>query len=64
MCTVRDVLGHDSKTADWRLFIDSSKTSLKVVLLHNGNKFPPVPLACATNVKETYENMKIPLGKI
>ncbi|GFG37027.1 hypothetical protein Cfor_05729 [Coptotermes formosanus] len=64
ICTVMDVLGHEHKTTDWRLFIDSSKTSLKVVLLHNGNKFPSVPLAYATNMKETYENTKILLEKI
>ena len=27
------------KPEEWRLFIDSSKQSLKCVLLHNGNKF-------------------------
>ena len=29
---------------DWRLFIDSSKRSLKCVLLHNGNLYGSVPL--------------------
>jgi hypothetical protein len=58
---VMDILGHEHKTTDWRLFIDSSKTSLKVVLLHNGNKFPSVPLVYATKTKETYEN---PVGRI
>jgi len=38
--------------------------SLKVVLLHNGNKFPSVPLAHAANMKESCESMKLPLGKI
>jgi len=38
--------------------------SLKVVLLHNGNKFPSVPLAHAANMKESYESMKLLLGKI
>jgi hypothetical protein len=46
------------------LFIDSSKVSLKAVLLHNGNKFPSVPLAHAANMKESYENMKLLLEKI
>ena len=46
------------------MFIDSSKVSLKVVLLHNGNKFPSVPLAHVTNMKESYESMKLLLGKI
>lgn len=35
----------------WRLFIDSFKVSLKAVLLHNGNKFPFISLAHATNMK-------------
>jgi len=38
--------------------------SLKVVLLHNRNKFPSVPLAHAANMKESYESMKLLLGKI
>ena len=29
----------------WRLFIDSSKRSLKAVLLHIGNKKPSIPIA-------------------
>jgi len=35
-----------------------------VVLLHNGNKFPSVPLAHAANMKESYESMKLLLEKI
>ena len=46
------------------LFIDSSKVNLKVALLHNGNRFPSVPLAHAASMKESYENMKLLLGKI
>jgi len=38
--------------------------SLKIVLLHNGNRFPSVPLAHAANMKESYESMKLLLGKI
>jgi len=38
--------------------------SLKVVLLHDGNRFPSVPLAHAANMKESYESMKLLLGKI
>ena len=50
ICAVMDVLDHEHKTAEWRRFIDSSKTSLKNVLLHSGNKFPSVPIAYATNM--------------
>lgn len=33
------------KTTDWRLFIDSSKNSIKAVLLHNTNVYVPIPIA-------------------
>lgn len=39
------------KPEDWRLFIDSSKESLKAVLLHNGNKFAAVPIAHSTIIR-------------
>ena len=64
VCSVMEVLGHEFNSDQWRLFIDSSKVSLKVVLLHNVNKFPSVPLAHAANMKEIYESMKLLLGKI
>jgi len=35
-----------------------------VVPFYNGNRFPFVPLAHAANMKETYESMKLQLGKI
>ena len=35
-----------------------------MVLLHNGNKFAPIPIAHSTKLKETYENLKIVLDKI
>jgi len=43
---------------EWRLFIDSSKTSLKAVLLHNGSVLPSIQVGHAVHMKETYENMK------
>ena len=49
---------------DLRLFIDSSRRSLKCVLLHNGNQFSPVPLAHSTALKEKYEAVKYVLEKI
>ena len=64
VCSVMEVLGHEYNPDQLRLFIDSSKVSLKVVLLHNGNRFPSVPFANAANVKESYESMKLLLGKI
>lgn len=47
---------YDAK--DWRLFIDSSKESLKAVLLHNGNKQPSVPICYGRAIPETYDTMK------
>jgi len=64
ICSVMEVLVSEFNPDQWRLFIDSSKVSLKVVLLHNGNKFPSVPLAHAANMKESYESMGLLLGKI
>ena len=43
VCSIMDTLDNECNPDEWRLFIDSSKASLKVVLLHNGNKFPSVP---------------------
>jgi hypothetical protein len=34
VCSVMEVLGHEYNPDQWRLFIDSSKASLKVILLH------------------------------
>jgi len=38
--------------------------SLKAVLLHNGNRFPSVPLAHAANMTESYGSMELLLGRI
>ena len=46
------------------MFIDLSKVHCKLFLLHNGNRFPSVPLVHAANMKESYESMKLMLGKI
>ena len=58
-CSVMEVFGHEYNPGQWRFFTDSSKVSLKVALLHNGNRFPTVPLAHAANMKANYENMKL-----
>ena len=42
-----------------RLFIDSSKRSLKAVLLDVGNKRPSIPIAHSTQLKEYYDNIEI-----
>lgn len=50
--------------ADFRMFIDSSKSSLKVVLLHKYNKKPSIPIGYSTDMSETYDSMKIILDKV
>ena len=43
---------------DWRLFLDSSKRSLKCVLLNNGNKYAAIPIAHSVHAKETYQSVQ------
>ena len=50
--------------AQWRLFIDSSKRSLKCVLLHNGNKYGCIPIGHSTKMTEKQENIAVVLEKI
>jgi hypothetical protein len=57
-------LGVVYDASEWRLFMDSSKRSLKGVLLHNGNKYASVPVAHSFHLKETYENLEIILNKM
>jgi hypothetical protein len=64
VCSVMGVLGQEYNPDQWRLFIVSSKASLKVVLHRNGNRFPSVPLAHTANMTESYESMKLLLGRI
>ena len=45
-----------------RLFIDSSKRSLKCVLLHNGNTFACVPIGHSVVLKEHYPIVKMVYG--
>jgi hypothetical protein len=66
ICSVTEALGHQHDPTEWHLFIDSSKVSLKAVLIYNGNKFPCVALAHAANMKQSYGNTfgKDPVWKI
>lgn len=57
-------LGEVHNPHEWRLFIDSSKRSLKAVLLHNGNAKPSIPIAHSVHLKESYENIEILLNAI
>ena len=62
--SLMETFGIEHNPTEWRLFIDSSKVSLKAVLLHNGNKFPSVPVGHSASMKESYENFKFILEKL
>ena len=49
---------------DWRLFTDSSKLSLKAVLLHNGNSLPSICVGHSMYNKGSYENVNILIDAI
>ena len=48
-----NALGIKHDLQEWRLFIDSSKLSLKAVLLHNGNQHPSVPVGHCLHERNT-----------
>ena len=54
----------DYNSNEWRLFIDSSKRSLKCVLLHKCNNFACVPIGHSVVVKEEYLNVKMVVNKL
>ena len=56
-------IGIAYSASDWRLFIDSSKRSLKAVLLHNGNVYLSIPISHSVQMKEDRESAKIYLNQ-
>jgi hypothetical protein len=58
VCVLIEELWVQRTSDQWRLFIDSSKLSLKAVLLCNGNNLPAVPLAHAVHMQETYTSIQ------
>ena len=50
--------------ADWRLFLDSSKASLRCVLLHNGNEHASIPVGHSVVLREDYQAVSFALEKI
>jgi hypothetical protein len=70
LCFCNDVaglfyeIGHTHVVTNWRLFIDSSKSGLKAVLLHHGSTYPSVPVAYSCALKETYSTMQLLLRSI
>jgi len=61
---INELKTNSYRAGDWRLFIDSSKRSIKAVLLHNTNIYAPVPIAHSTVMQENYNNMQVLLKKI
>jgi hypothetical protein len=59
-----NALGVEHVPSQWRLFIDSSKTSLKAILLNNGNNYASTPIAHSVHHKESYESVQILLRLI
>lgn len=51
------IMKSEHKPKQWRLFIDASKASLKVILLHIGNFLPIVPIFHAINMMESCETI-------
>ena len=43
---------------DWRLFLDSSRHSLKCVLLHNGKFYAAVPIGESVYLREEHNDIK------
>jgi hypothetical protein len=63
VCGLMEELQLQYAPEQWRLFIDSSKVSLKAVLKHNAKKHPSIPLAHAVHIKESYANIQGLLNK-
>ena len=59
-----NALGIKHDPQEWRPFIESSKPSLKAVLLPNGNHHPFIPVGHDVHMKETYENLNQLLNKL
>ena len=56
-------IGLTCNLSEWRLFIDSSSRSFKV-LLHNGNNYPFLPMAYSVDLKEDYSSVKMLLSAL
>jgi len=57
-------LGEIHNSDKWRCFINSSKRSLKVVLLHIGIIKPSIPITHSIHLGESYDNIQILLNAI
>ena len=57
-------VGIEYDPGHWRLFVNSSKESMKAVLIHNGNTLPSVPVTYSTTLKENYLTLQLILEKL
>lgn len=57
-------MGMEYNSTEWRLFIDSSRRSLKAVLLYIGNSVASIPIAHSASLKENYENLETLLSSV
>ena len=54
-------VGCTHTSEEWRIFLDSSKFNLKVLLLNSGNIHPSIMIAHSVHMKETYKNIDLVL---
>lgn len=64
ICRLRKQSGTPYDSSDCRLFVDSSKQSLKAVLLHNGNDYASVTVRYSVILKAVRANFALVLKKI
>lgn len=57
-------LSMSDQIGQWRIFIDSSMSSLKAVLLHNGSIYPEIPIFFSRSLAEGYDTLKYLLEQI
>ena len=58
VCGMMEDLQLQHAPDQWRFFIDSSKLSLKAVLLHNVNNLPLISLSHAGHIKLPYATIQ------
>ena len=64
VCSIMEVLGHEFKPDQWHLFIDCQKWAWRWFYSTTEINSPPFLLAHEANMKESYESIKLLLGKI
>lgn len=61
---IMNAMNFEYNHEDWRIFIDSSKKSLKAALLYYDNTKNPIPIAYGMNIKESYDSIKLILDSV